>query len=340
MEHHPSYPKETERLLAVQELRLLDSAMDANFDCVTRVLKAATGIEIAAFTVLGGDRQFFKSALGIHRVEIPRELAICNHTILQHELITTIADIGSDTRFKDSPFAAGEDPIRFYAGIPVLGPNKLPVGTLCLMDRRSLVLSPEQAAQLRDLAAILENLLLLRLLSLNDHLTGVYNRRTFDEMFDREWRRAYRLVQPLTVLLIEPDYVTEFAGVYGPGKGDELVRRVANQIMSVLRRGGDLVARHGDEKFVVVLPETTLEQGDFLAENIRKAVHEAAIDHPGSPLRRVTVTIGGACVVTLNDFHSGSSALVARAEEALQRARADGGNRIVFDLPEPPAADA
>jgi len=339
MENSPSYPKETERLLAVEVLRLMDANADAQFDRVTRLLKAVTGAEIAAFTVVGRDREWFKSAQGLHRIDLPLDFSIGRYVILQEALITEISDIGADPRFANSPFADGDEPIHFYAGVPVFGPNKMPVGTLCVMDRRRRILAPEHAGLMRDLAAVLEGLLQLRMFLPHDLLTGVYNRRTFDEMYDREWRRAYRLVQPLSALVITPDYVNEYGAVYGAAKADELVRRIAVHISSVLRRGGDLLAYHGDRKFVAVLPETTLEQVSFVAENIFRAVHTAAIDHPGSPVRRASVSIGGACVVTLNDFHAGPQALIARAEEALQAAQAEGGNRTVMAVPEAAAAE-
>ncbi|MBF0169551.1 MAG: diguanylate cyclase [Nitrospinae bacterium] len=168
----------------------------------------------------------------------------------------------------------------------------------------------------------------LKRLLVTDPLTGVANRRAYDEQMDEEWRRGIRHRTELCLLMIDIDHFKTFNDTFGHQEGDRCLRLVAQSIRSVVNRAGDLVARYGGEEFGVILPETSLAEGAAIAEKMREAV---AHDPQGVAFerwnRQVTVSIGVAAVVPTMDYSP--SFLIGRADIALYRAKSDGRNRVV-----------
>src|SRR5579859_4005198 len=119
-------------------------------------------------------------------------------------------------------------------------------------------------------------------LSLVDGLTGIGNRRRFDEFLLREWRRSRRGRAPLALVLLDVDNFKAFNDHYGHAAGDDCLREVAATIAMLVRRPGDLCARYGGEEFAAILPHTDLTGARTLAERIREAVLALEIPHEGS----------------------------------------------------------
>lgn len=167
-------------------------------------------------------------------------------------------------------------------------------------------------------------------LSQVDGLTGVANRRNFDETLEREWRRAARIAQPVSVLIVDVDRFKQFNDGYGHQAGDEALRDVAGLLQSALRRPSDLVARYGGEEFAIVLPATDAVGAAGVANNILAALREARIDHAFSDIApHVTVSIGSASAVPARGDTGGFEGLVRLADEALYAAKRSGRNRLV-----------
>ncbi len=116
-------------------------------------------------------------------------------------------------------------------------------------------------------------------LSSTDGLTGIFNRRRFDETLDREWRRANRNQSPLSLILMDIDLFKPFNDHYGHVAGDECLRRLAQVLPGCLRRASDLAARYGGEEFACLLPDTDADGADKVAGNVRDAVNELNIPH-------------------------------------------------------------
>ena len=168
---------------------------------------------------------------------------------------------------------------------------------------------------------------LTRLSSL-DGLTGISNRRRFDETLLREWRRAGRQGKPLSILLCDVDCFKQFNDSYGHQVGDECLKAVARTLQGALRRPTDLAARYGGEEFAVILPDTGLSGAQQLAEGIRAAVEALHITHRFSSAGGVvTVSVGVASMTPSRE--SDSAVLLKRADDALYRAKEGGRNRIV-----------
>jgi diguanylate cyclase (GGDEF)-like protein len=163
-------------------------------------------------------------------------------------------------------------------------------------------------------------------LSLRDALTGVANRRRFDEVLGQEWERARREQAPLALLFIDIDFFKGYNDHYGHQAGDDCLRAVAFVMVDTGRRPTDLVARYGGEEFVLLLPNTDSRGALETAERIRVFLAQAAIPHALSPQGRVTASIGVAVRVPAGP--DGASALVSEADAALYLAKAGGRDRI------------
>lgn len=168
----------------------------------------------------------------------------------------------------------------------------------------------------------------LHSLSRHDPLTGLANRRHFDEMKDVEFRRAMRAASPLSVLMCDIDEFKRYNDTYGHAQGDRCLQTIAEKLAPLFNRAGELLARLGGEEFVVLLPNTAPEQAQVLAERMREAVWEANIPHESSNVaNRVTVSVGIASLK--HGLHQDFDSLLQDADLALYRAK-NGRNRTVL----------
>lgn len=160
-----------------------------------------------------------------------------------------------------------------------------------------------------------------------DGLTGLPNRRAFDETIDREIRRMARSSQPISVILIDIDHFKSYNDCFGHLAGDECLRMFAQTIEGCLRRSGEFAARFGGEEFAVLLPGSDTESALALVETMRLAVHSIAIKHVHSPSGVVTFSAGIASVMPAPTGDSPQN-LVGIADAALYAAKAAGRNTV------------
>ena len=168
---------------------------------------------------------------------------------------------------------------------------------------------------------------LLHRLAYVDGLTGIANRRQFDQQLEAEWRRCRRSGKPLAVLLLDIDYFKQYNDLYGHQQGDECLKAVATALRGQLRRSHDLVARYGGEEFVCLLPDCDLPGATEKAQAMCRAVQALGMAHGGSAVAGVvTISLGVACQVP--DAQSTPQALLMRADAHLYRAKKQGRNRV------------
>jgi diguanylate cyclase (GGDEF)-like protein len=162
--------------------------------------------------------------------------------------------------------------------------------------------------------------------ALQDGLTGLANRRSFDAGLREEWERALRHGRSLALIMLDADYFKQYNDTYGHPAGDACLRSVAQAILAGQSRPGDLSARYGGEEMAVLLPDTDLDGALAVAERIRTAILALQIAHAGSPFGMVTISAGvAACMPVQN---SGSAAqLLEAADRALYLAKTGGRNR-------------
>ncbi len=169
----------------------------------------------------------------------------------------------------------------------------------------------------------------LNRLSAIDGLTGIPNRRNFDEYYSREWKRALRERSSLAVIMCDIDHFKIYNDTYGHLAGDDCLKEVAVTISETLKRPADLVARYGGEEFVVVLPETDLGGALAIAEKIRLEIISKNIEHIDSKVSdHVTLSLGAASIVPRED--QPPSTLVDCADKALYQAKNGGRNQVSF----------
>jgi diguanylate cyclase (GGDEF)-like protein len=173
------------------------------------------------------------------------------------------------------------------------------------------------------------NRALARLSSL-DGLTGVANRRAFDEAFEVEWRRCARAALPLSLVLVDIDHFKAFNDTYGHQGGDACLQRVAATLGRSAARAGELVARYGGEEFVVLLPGTPRAGATALADTLRARVEELAIAHSSSASAAVVTLSAGVAAAAPQEGGSPAGLLQA-ADRALYAAKRAGRNQVVED---------
>lgn len=188
--------------------------------------------------------------------------------------------------------------------------------------------------ELRELKKVLEQRNAeLRLLSSQDGLTGISNRRCFDMTLSDEWGRAQRHRRPISLIMIDVDHFKLFNDTYGHQKGDSCLQAVASTIDATVSRNGDLVARYGGEEFVIILPETEMNGAMTVAEQIRTAIVNLQMEHSSSlTAEHVTVSLGCASITPTHDLDSDT--LVKHADAALYQAKEKGRNRAEYIIVE------
>jgi diguanylate cyclase (GGDEF)-like protein len=180
-----------------------------------------------------------------------------------------------------------------------------------------------------------KNRLLARLSAL-DTLTGIANRRRFDDVLRQEWRRATRDARPISIVFCDIDHFKRFNDTYGHQAGDECLMRVAQAMDEAVSRPGDLVARYGGEEFVALLVDTDAEGARILAERMRSRVEALAIEHRAADSGQLTVSLGVATITARPEIRPED--VVDLADRALYAAKQAGRNRVVCAGSHPPTA--
>lgn len=167
---------------------------------------------------------------------------------------------------------------------------------------------------------------MLQRIAILDGLTGIANRRYFDEVMEEEWLRAIRDKAPLSIIMIDIDYFKAFNDTYGHQAGDEALKTVAMALKDTLKRPADMIARYGGEEFVAVLPETEIKGAVAIAEAMRLNIDALNIPHVNShPQDHMTISLGVASIVP--ERNTSYPVLIAAADKALYMAKGKGRNQ-------------
>lgn len=168
----------------------------------------------------------------------------------------------------------------------------------------------------------------LEALSYTDGLTGIYNRRYFDETLSQEWIRSIRFQRKLSLIMIDIDYFKRYNDRYGHQLGDKCLQQVASVLKGTVR-GSDIVARYGGEEFVVILPETDKNGVLEVAQKLLQNVYELQVPHEDSEASPY-VTISAGCCTMTPQSEMDMSELITIADQALYQAKKQGRNQVCF----------
>lgn len=182
----------------------------------------------------------------------------------------------------------------------------------------------EKNERLHELNTTLKNLASI------DGLTGIPNRRRFDEFLELEWQRSMRNKTPISLILMDIDFFKRYNDNYGHAAGDDCLKGVAKALFHSIERKIDMVARYGGEEFACVLPETDASGARVVGERLRTCIEALHLPHEFSDAHSfVTISLG---VATLHaDQVSGPVILIQRADERLYMAKEAGRNRMVYE---------
>lgn len=230
--------------------------------------------------------------------------------------IIFLSSTGEDDDIEKGIAAGGDDYLLRPISEIALGAKIRAMQRLVLMRTSLLSLTRKLDAANQELTRI----------SSSDSLTGIANRRYFDEALSVEWRRARRHSNPVALLICDIDYLKLYNDTYGHTAGDECLRKVAATISRHSERPSDTVARFGGEEFAVILAETTIGGALMVAEKIRTGVAELKMAHISSPFGEVTLSIGIASAAP--GFDNPPDDLMQAATKALYRAKHEGRDRI------------
>ena len=159
-----------------------------------------------------------------------------------------------------------------------------------------------------------------KLQAVTDALTGIANRRHFNETFAKEFERAKRYDEPLSLIIIDLDFLKTLNDTFGHHVGDEAIKTIG-KVLSTSCRSIDLPARYGGEEFCLLLPNTDLEMAEIMAERVRKLIAEVEIKGPGN----ISASLG---VANLPEHAQDPDSLFAAADQALYQAKSGGRNRV------------
>ena len=169
----------------------------------------------------------------------------------------------------------------------------------------------------------------LQHLANSDSLTGLANRRYFDDYFQQEWKRLSREQASLSLIMFDVDYFKNYNDTYGHLLGDECLRKIANVLKTNIKRPADLFARYGGEEFVILLPNTDIEGAIHLAKHICLKVKSLDVPHINSDISHC-VTVSSGVASTVPKLNQPTQSLIAVADEMLYKAKSAGRNCIAF----------
>jgi diguanylate cyclase (GGDEF)-like protein len=347
---------EAARQAALDAYAIVDTGPEQAFDDIVRLAVMLCGVSAASISLIDRDRVWFKAQIGVDQSQVARELSLCNHAIDQPDRTLVIDDLDIDPIPAAKRRRLGGKPPRFYAGVPLLDPQRYPRGTLSVADVVPRHLTAAQVEGLELLARQTQHLLELRRLMLEqgqllsareaaaqhaeqaraelqrrheelqqsatrDPLTGLLNRAAMEEVLSDTLKRDPSERPPYTLLLLDIDHFKLVNDMHGHLAGDQALRAVADAVTASIRKS-DIAVRFGGEEILVYLPGTALDGAAEVAYRIRDRVAHAPLPFA------ITVSIGIAAGDPMRDRPEQT---FDRADQALYRAKAGGRDRVIVD---------
>lgn len=330
---------EARRQKALRALQILDTPIEERFERITRAARQMLRMPIAALSLIDDSRQWFKSVQGLEATETSRDDSFCGHAILGKDPFV-VHDARCDARFADNPLVREDPWIRFYAGHPVYAANGLPVGTLCVADRKPRKFGSKENALLGSLARAAEAELrarpphpaqraLVRTLDGQppagvDSLTRLWGREAILEILEREFIQARKKGTGIGTFIVELDRRDRIDESLGYAATDTVIKRTARRLLRTLRPQ-DAVGRFGGSEFLGVVSTGDRAELAAIAQRIRARMARTPVRAAKGTVD-ITVSLGAAWAPASRLQTPG--ALLDAANYALCNAQQRGGNRV------------
>jgi diguanylate cyclase (GGDEF)-like protein len=330
----------TLKIANIHSLDLFYTPIEERFERITRLARRALHSPVAAISLLNDDKQWFKSAAGWGVSELQRDQTICKLTVEANQIVM-IGDTLADPRVAHLPIVASAPQFRAYAGHPLVDEQGACVGTLCVFDLKPREFAPVDRQALIDLAVLAQRELLsdqlvnaqaaltsklgmARREALMDPLTHLWNRRGASVLLKGAFASADQRGTPLALALLDLDNFKRINDTSGHQAGDEVLRRVASRLLSIVR-GDDAICRLGGDEFLVLMANTDAAIASRVAERIRHAITSTPVPTRDGAMS-VSVSVG--CTVRQPHDTTAVDSLLERADQALMASKAAGRNRV------------
>ncbi len=326
-----AYDMENLSLAVLAGLRLLAGSHDRDRMRLLRLLFSFLVLYLLAATAYNHQFSRLNGIMGLYDLLPPTPFLFLGAVVLwprmptsaprqaAHRSFAVWIDNISPAFYTFSLVAIGLTQIRAHF---IIGVAAIVVAMLIYAIRMAMLQNRYARAQI-SLRKALDQ---LETLSLTDPLTGIPNRRAFDKALDAEWRRAYRLQRPLSLLLIDIDYFKKLNDTYGHTTGDDCLIRVARALHESLPRSGDMAARYGGEEFAAVLAATNTDGAQLVATRMCDAIRQLAIPNQTPIGATVSLSVG---IASCEPARGGSiSLLIETADRALYEAKRKGRNQV------------
>ena len=323
---------ETARQAVLARFGITAESKDYNLDRIVRVAALGMGCSFGVFTLFESGHHIRISSYGETHSRLPNHLTAADRVAESGQplFVDDIEAAGPDSHWTHSAEWAAKGA---YACRPVFASATTVIGALTVISPTAKTLdTPEMQRVMLDCVRLLEDSLTMRQDSIHDPLTGLYNRRFFEDQVTAEWQRARRLKLPISMLVIDVDHFKDYNDSQGHLAGDRALTRVADLLKREVRRSGDTICRYGGEEFAMILSATPLGDAIALAGRVCSAIEQAAIQNPGpgsAAERLLTISVGVSAV----DFGDDSVQVEPRsvlnmADQALYAAKAEGRNCV------------
>lgn len=321
-------------------LDLFYTPLEERFERITRLVRRALAVPVAAITLLDSEKQWFKSVSGWAVTELPREHSLCNLTIDNNSLVA-ISDTRADPTTSNHPLVVSPPEFRAYAGVPLTDDHGLIAGTLCVFDIEPRVWSEADRQSLMDLAAITQRELaedqyrsvhaaltaklgVARREAMMDPLTRLWNRRGAIAMLESAVQQADRAKTSIALALVDLDVFKQINDTMGHPTGDAVLRKIGARIVGAVR-SQDMACRIGGDEFLLVMVDCDASGANAIAERVRRVVTDAPIPTRDGPIA-VTASVG--FTIRQPGENASIDELLDRADVALRESKSQGRNRV------------
>ena len=329
----------------LQRYKILEGSEQFNAAHVARTAALVFGIPFILVALNERYRDWYHCAHGVDANDHDRLQAFCAHANLS-EGAFFVEDVRRDTYFANNPAVTDSPRVGFFAGAPLHNPEGKRFGTMCLIDSKprkftqvdldilvsfallvgqDICLRSAGRYAIRDLIESEEDKCTLFDLAMTDPLTQTLNRRAFFRFSEREVSRASRYGTQLAVLMLDIDHFKQVNDVHGHAVGDVVLKAMVKTISDSIR-DEDLIGRLGGEEFAIVLPQTSPERAEIVANRLRQEIKALTFEGEGGTFN-VTISIG---ISEPTDSDMDIVASLERSDKALYTAKRNGRDRVVI----------